>query len=290
MTMNIKEIRVLRDKCFTKYIDMNLGPLLEQIRHRNRYQDINGYNVLVNSELTDDYSPEAVLVELKSAIQSRRKRKPFYSVLADKRQGISFGLNPYTDWAISQLTAVPQQWHIFVAADYYSIGELEPNSWFDLIANPFFLEDRYWQNLWCWILGYYDPDSDPSKQRNWNATATIEVASKFIATSGHGFIFHNRIPYLRPPLVSSTDKDWLNKEWESDKTKCQSREDLLFLLSLLQGSKTLYCTSPDVKEALCNYGIDESNVVCFSSHPSYGTFKPYYLLPKKIVFPFSKYE
>ncbi|MBO9539479.1 hypothetical protein J7643_02680 [bacterium] len=278
------KILKLRDLCFERYQQFGLTKLLAKIRERNQYDDINGYNVLVNNELSCAYDPDKVLDELAAASKAQTFGSPFESRLEGTQQGIAFGLNPYTDWALAQLKSTPTHWHIFVAADYYSIGDLDPESWFELIENPFAHTDRYWENLWCWIMSYYNVEKHPAEQRGWNAKATVSSASQFIASGQHGFIFHNRIPYLRPPSVKSTDKHWLDGEWKGH-VREQSKDDLLCLWSILEGKKTIYCTNPDVKDDICDDGVGADDVVCFSAHPSYGTFRPYYLLPRGITFP-----
>lgn len=262
----------MTSKVIENYKKANLIPLLEAIRTPRRYEKLekpNGINILTNAALDETYSKEETIRELHNAIDAGKKgNHTFAPEFTNTRQGLSLGLNPYTDWAIAQLNSRPTHYYLFLGIDWYSISALgDPNYWFEYIGNPFAnARDRYWHNLWAWIMRKFKKSANGVL--SWRTPILEQDASEFILKDGGGFIFHNRIPYLRPAGYENAGTNWYETEWKKKSVSKDAIEDLRLLRSLAGNRIMAFCTSNESVSALAEAGYDRRNIVSWGAHPS----------------------
>lgn len=250
------DFKLIQQRIAVQYQSFGLEPFLRKIRENNRYKDRCGINILTNAEFSS-FSFEAVSKDLCRAAQATHS---FKSSLEHRgQQGLSFGLNPYTDWSFSQLKETPRHWLLIMGLDWYSISGLPktPEKWFFSIVNPFGQADRYWSNLWTWIMG------STKVTRN----AISNAASTFINEKSVGIVFHNWIPYLRPATIWNTARDWPRSEWAKLTVRSDISGDLKTLRQAI-GDCRAYCTNATVQQALQEVGF--SQALSMRMHPSRG--------------------
>jgi len=257
------------------YKNAKLIGLLAQIRKPGRYGErkyrgMKGVNVLTNAARR--FNHKAVKSELKRAHKTNNNK--FTPKFTDPKLGFSYGLNPYTDWALAQLKAPPTHYYLFLGLDWYSISELgKPEKWFPYIKNPFHdqsYKNKYWLHIWAWILKKYRMDSNG--KLIWEKI-TSEMATEFIQNDGGAFIFHNLIPYLRPAGEKSAGTRWYDVEFKKPAVKKDVIEDLRLLRKLADNRIVAFCTNKDKSQkCLVETGYEK----CFSwgAHPSYPSFSP----------------
>lgn len=266
------------------YQRAGLVPLLEQIRRSDRYTERNGANFLTNAVPMSDFDCGAVLRELKRAEDARNSknasfRASFQVHFDHPLQGFSYGLNPYTDWSLKQLDARPTHWYLFLGLDWYNITDLSKDlkgedgswlgnkMWFEYLANPFIdKKDRYWWPLWAWILT--KPATGNGERQIRNTSVTEETAAAFIKKDRGGFLFHNRIPYLRPADKESAGTDWPKSEWMKKCVRGDSIQDLELIRRLCEDRTVAFCTNEDSRKALKAAGFRDDQIYKWGAHPS----------------------
>jgi hypothetical protein len=249
------------------YEAANLVPLLETIRKPGRYAGLYGVNALTNAAPVGSYDRAEVCRELRRAVDAgKRKDHAFVPSFTHQMQGFAYGLNPYTDWALARLKATPTHYYLFLGLDWYSISALgHTEDWFDYLRNPFEgSREPYWHNVWAWILRRVHSNS-------WQTRITEQDAAGFIRADGGGFIFHNRIPYLRPAGCESSGvqkgtRPWYETEWCKPSVRQDVIDDLRVLRSLAGSRIVAFCTSQESVEALHQAGYDR--VFSWKAHPS----------------------
>lgn len=93
------------------YETANLIPLLDTIRKPGRYAGMNGINVLTNATFDGSYDKAEVIRELRRAVDAGSKKDyTFAPAFTHPKQGLAYGLNPYTDWSLAQLDAEPSHY------------------------------------------------------------------------------------------------------------------------------------------------------------------------------------
>jgi hypothetical protein len=278
-----------------KYRIAKLIPLLELIRKPDRYAGMKGINALTNAALGDVYDKAEVTRELRRAHES--KDPDFLPQFSHPMQGFAYGLNPYTDWALAQMEAPPTHYYLFLGLDWYSISDLgHTDSWFGYLHNPFgpfapsdnASYDRYWHNIWAWILQKYRGNS--AGQRSWDVPTKEGDAAAFIRKDEGAFIFHNRIPYLRPAGCPSAGTSWYEKEWKNKSVRDNVIEDLRLLrlqTEQADGRIMAICTNRESEKTLLDAGF--ANTLSLKAHPSRGiprstpAFRgPNYFLSRKL--------
>lgn len=258
------------------YQAANLIPLLETIRKPGRYAGLNGVNALTNAAPDGTYNEAEVTRELRRAVEAgRRKDHDFVPEFTHPKQGFAYGLNPYSDWALAQLKAPPTHYFLFLGLDWYAISGLgNTDSWFDDLHNPFLdAEDLYWHNVWAWILRKHKTSA--SGTLSWQTPIMERDAAAFIRADGGGFVFHNRIPYLRPAGYESTDTDWCEIEWKKKSVRQDVTDDLCVLRRQTKGRIVAICTGEESVKALVEAGYDR--IVSWKAHPSQ------FFYPRKFV-------
>jgi hypothetical protein len=247
----------------------NLIPLLERIREPGRYAGMNGVNALTNATFGSDYRKDEVVRALRGAVEAgRAKDDGFAPAFTDPKQGLSHGLNPYCDWSLGLLDTKPDHAYLFLGLDWYSISGLgHTEDWFDYLANPFAdVADLYWHRLWAWLLRKYKKGA--SDKLNWDVPVREPDAAALVRADGGAFIFHNRVPYLRPAGHSSSNSDWYEKEWKKPSVRESVVEDLGLLRELMHGQIVAFCTSRDSEIALLEAGYERRRVLSWRAHPS----------------------
>lgn len=251
------------------YETANLIPLLESIRKPGRYAGLNGFNVLTNAALGGTYDKAEVTRELRRAVEAGHKKDhTFTPSFTHPKQGLAYGLNPYTDWSLGQLEAQPSHYYLFLGLDWYAISGLgHTDCWFDYLGNPFMdTKDRYWHNVWAWIMRKYKEGG--TGKLSWQTPIMERDAAAFIREDGGGFIFHNRIPYLRPAGFESAGSDWYKIEWAKKSVRQDATEDLRVLRKQTGSRIVAICTSQDSEKTLLAAGYDPRNIVSWKAHPS----------------------
>jgi hypothetical protein len=277
-THRVEIVREPRE-VLAKYRDANLIPFLETIRKPGRYAGSCGVNALSNTAPDGAYERAEVCRELALAIQAGiDKRHDFAPSFTDARQGLAFGLNPYTDWSLSQLRIAPTHYYVFLGLDWYAISDLgSADQWFRSIDNPFWnCRDQYWHNLWAWIrrdyvmnhTGKYVWRTPMRKQEPTDFANDERSAARFIRADGGAFIFHNLIPYLRPAGCSSAGSKWPEAELQKKAVIEDITEDLRVLRELAGGKIMAFCTGARGVGILSSAGYDCRNIMCWSVHPS----------------------
>jgi hypothetical protein len=252
------------------YRNAKLILLLEAIRTDGRYGGFEGVNALTNAALGEAYNRAEVTRELRRAVSAGEVNdESFRPAFSHPKQGFSYGLNPYTDWSLAQLKASPTHYYLFLGLDWYSISSLtgHPDQWFDYLHNPFLTiaKDRYWRNVWAWILKKYSVKS--AERPSWDTVEEREAAA-FIRADGGAFIFHNLIPYLRPAGTKSADTDWYNSEWKKPSVRADIIEDLRILRSQAGNRIVAICTGQTSVDALVEAGYERQNIHSWKAHPS----------------------
>jgi hypothetical protein len=249
-----------------------LTRLLQAIRAPGRYQGVEHLNVLTNCLDSPLYDRGEVCDALKRARQLTFENKSdFAPNFSRAGQGFSFGLNPYTDWALAQLDSAPNHAYLFLGIDWDTITSLGTSEeWFGFIHHPFQpgtkTVDRYWHNLWAWMMGREQKSAEG--KRSW-ATVSEAEAAAFIRADGGAFIFHNLIPYLRPAGEKKSGTDWPYEQWKATAIRQNILEDLKLLQELAPAKRLFsFCTSAYVRDALIGVGYDADMVCCWSAHPS----------------------
>ena len=254
------------------YQTANLIPLLEPIRKPGRYAGLNGVNVLTNAAPTGSYNKAEVSRELRRAvIAGRNGDHAFAPSFTHPMQGFAYGLNPYTDWALTELNITPTHYYLFLGVDWYPVSELgHTDHWFDYLRDPFLdVGDRYWHNLWAWILGKFNASTN-----SWHTPIMERDAANFIRADGGGFVFHNRIPYLRPAgyrrsgTQTNAGPEWYESEWRKASVRQDAIEDLRLLRALARSRIVAFCTGQDSLKALVEAGYDRDSVFSWKAHPS----------------------
>lgn len=251
------------------YQTANLIPLLETIRKPGRYAGLNGVNALTNAAPNGSYDKAEVTRELRRAVDAgRSKDHDFVPEFTNPKQGLSYGLNPYTDWALAQLDTRPTHYYLFLGLDWYAISGLgHTDKWFDYLHNPFLdVEDRYWHNVWAWILRKFKANS--TGKLSWQTPIMERDAAAFIRSDGGGFVFHNRIPYLRPAGYLSGKTDWYKTEWEKKSVRQDATDDLRVLRLQTNNRIVAICTGQVSKNTLVEAGYDQKNIFSWKAHPS----------------------
>lgn len=257
------------DNVLSKYEQANLVPLLETIRKPGRYAELNGVNALTNAALGGTYNEAEVIRELRRAVDAgQRKDSAFEPKFTNPRQGLSYGLNPYTDWALAQLVKPPPHYYLFLGLDWYAISGLgHTERWFDYLRNPFLdSKDRYWHNVWAWILRRFKADS--AGKLSWQTPTTEQEAASFIRADGGAFVFHNRIPYLRPAGYESAGTNWHATEWKRKSVRQDAIEDLRVLRKQAGNRICSICTCQESVNTLVEAGYDAQRIVSWKAHPS----------------------
>ena len=93
-------------------------------------------------------------------------------------------------------------------------------------------------------------------------------AASFIRRDGGAFIFHNRIPYLRPAGCESAGTDWYKAEWTKKQVRDDAVEDLRKLRQLTDSRIVAFCTSVESVKALTDAGYARDRIVSWKAHPS----------------------
>lgn len=251
------------------YETANLIPLLRTIRKPGRYAGLHGVNVLTNAALGGSYNKTEVTRELHRAVNAGRKKDhTFVPEFTHPQQGLAYGLNPYTDWALAQLDTRPSHYYLFLGLDWYAISGLgHTERWFDYLLNPFIdAEDRYWHNVWAWILRKFKANT--SGTLSWQTPIRERDAAAFIRADGGAFIFHNRIPYLRPAGCESSGTKWYEAEWKKKSVREDATEDLRVLRLQADNQIVAFCTSQESVNALVEAGYTPRNIVSWKAHPS----------------------
>lgn len=267
------------------YRTANLIPLLETIRKPGRYAGLNGVNALTNAALGDSYDKAEVTRELRRAVDAgQRKDHAFVPKFTHPKQGLAFGLNPYTDWALSQLDTRPTHYYLFLGLDWYAISGLgHTDNWFDYLRNPFLdTKDPYWHNVWAWILRRFKANS--SGMLSWQTPIMEPDAAAFIRADGGAFIFHNLIPYLRPAGYESAGTDWYEIEWKKKSVRQDVIDDLGVLLRQVDSRIVAFCTREESKDTLVKAGYDLRSIVSWKAHPSRHFFHPKRFAEKDLWF------
>jgi len=285
------------------YKRYKLDQLLMQIRTPGRYKDMDGYNVLTNAlpyenfrrdlvELTllkafeekkriqaihslndalgfSDFLPDsdALKDSISDSIEILNSRDEFSPVLGSEYQGLSHGLNPYSDWSLSQLEAEPRHWCLVLGIDWYPISELgDGTDWFEYLEDPFANkpgeEDPFWNNTWAWILG-----RSKLSETSWD-TITANDASEFIKSSGIAFLFHNRLPYLRPPGIGKGNSEWRDNELKKKAITRDCIADLALIRMILGERLTVICTGKESATVLKAAGYSHEKIHRWGAHPS----------------------
>ncbi len=266
------------------YQRAGLVPLLEQIRSRGRYLGKHGVNVLTNA--TDvDLDRNAMLRELQ-----QKKDLETLTQFEQRLDGLSYGLNPYTDWSLAQLRQRPDHWYLFLGLDWYSVADLSKDlpkgkSWVDYLDDPFIVKrDFYWRKIWAWILNMGCTRDDGRKVLNIHFDR--EEAAAFVRKDCGGFLFHNLIPYLRPASEESSGTHWPEKEWKKPGVRRDSIKDLELIRLQTNDRIVAFCTGEKSANALEEAGFracrqNNSGPLYFNwgAHPSQPSF--WYILEDK---------
>lgn len=277
--MESQSLRAFRGYCLA-----NLAPLLEAIRRPGRYAGHEGVNALTNTAPPDSFRCDEVLTQLAAAeAAGLRKDASFAPQFSSSGQGFAYGLNPYTDWAVSQLQSPPTHYYLFLGLDWYSVSGLgNLHRWFQYLENPFVdSKDLYWHRIWAWILGRVRPVAGSSP--TWDTPVNEAEAAAFVRTDGGAFIFHNRIPYLRPAGAESAGTDWYKGEWRKRAVQADAIADLATIRELAGERVFAICTSDDSIDALTQAGYRPHQVLSWRGHPS-RVFHPSTTLARGIVF------
>lgn len=251
------------------YRRAGLVPLLDAIRAPRRYAGMNGVNVLTNAAPDESDNRDEVVRELRRAEDAGRNgNHAFATEFTHPKQGLSYGLNPYTDWSLAQLAATPSHYYLFLGLDWYAISGLgNADDWFRYLQDPFRdARDRYWHNLWAWIMLRHEVA--PTGRRVWQTPIREQEAAEFIRLDGGGFIFHNRIPYLRPAGFENSGTDWYRAEWRQPSVRKDAEDDLRILREQTGGQVVAICTGQDSVRALLSAGFEGRRIVCWGAHPS----------------------
>lgn len=284
--MNVASVPALKNS-FTERVQIgyrlaNLADLLRQLRQPERYIGANGDMGLSAGQLGVFNAAQAEQ-GLRDASAARRVNNSGFRLAFDHPQGgLSHGLNPYTDWSMSLLARPPSHTYLFLGLDFYSVADLaHPAGWDAYVQNPFLGPDRYWHALWAWILNA--TRTAPGKAPTWNTPIAPSEAEAFMRYDGGAFIFHNLIPYLRPPDLGSTGKIWPGEELAKPAVVKSIIEDLHLLRSLSAGPMIAHCTSAKAMSMLAQSGFLPSEIVCWNAHPS-KFFHPSTLYSRDIYF------
>ena len=251
------------------YEAADLIPLLNTIRKPGRYAGLNGVNALTNAALAGAYDHAEVSRELRRAVDAGQRNDPtFAPAFTHSKQGLAYGLNPYTDWSLAQLDTRPTHYYLFLGLDWYAISGLgNEDRWFEYLLNPFVdVEDRYWHNVWAWILKKFQTNS--AGTCSWRTPILEQDAAAFIRADGGAFVFHNRIPYLRPAGHPSADTKWYETEWKKKSVREDATEDLRVLRHQARDRIVAICTSQESQRTLIEAGYDPRNIVSWRAHPS----------------------
>lgn len=255
--MNNTELFKSFSSVWNKYQELGFPSLLNQIRDGQRYQSINGFNVLVNAE-----PPREELCEAPLTLETVK-------ALELSKRGLYFGLNPYTDWALSILDETPARLIVFIANDWYSInGELGFTMLdrFNYLRNPFPSEeheDRTWITFWRWIF-----EGETSKPI-CVSEITQERSAEFLNRNRIGLIWHNILPYYRPVEEHSVGSDWRRKELRKREIKANVIEDLSLFYDVIKGRDyEIFCTSSESSHLLSQSKFDVLRIT--SAHPCMG--------------------
>ncbi len=251
------------------YQTANLIPLLETIRKPGRYAGLNGVNALTNAALGGTYDETEVTRELRRAVDAgRRKDHAFMPAFTHPKQGLAYGLNPYTDWALAQLETRPTHYYLFLGLDWYAISGLgHTNNWFEYLHNPFLdTKDPYWHRVWAWILRKFKANSTGT--RSWQTPIMEQEAAAFIRADGGGFVFHNRISYLRPAGYENANTDWPETEWKKKAVRQDATDDLRVLRVQTNSRIIAICTGEESVKTLVEAGYDLRKIVSWKAHPS----------------------
>ncbi len=235
----------------------NLIPLLETIRKPGRYAGLNGVNVLTNAALGGTYDKVEVTRELRRAVDAGQRNDHAYApTFTHSKQGLAYGLNPYADWEVAQIERRPTHYYLFLGLDWYAISALgHADSWFDYLGNPFLdSDDRDWQNVWAWILRKFRRNSTGTL--SWQTPIMERDAAAFILDDGGGFVFHNRIPYLRPAGYGSADTDWYKTEWKKKSVRQDVTDDLRVLRVQANNRIVAICTGQESVNTLEKAGYE----------------------------------
>lgn len=108
----------------------------------------------------------------------------------------------------------------------------------------------------------------------WQTPILERDAADFIRADGGGFIFHNRIPYLRPAGFESAGTEWYETEWKKKSVREDATDDLRVLRQQTGSRIVAFCTSKDSEEALLAADYDPQNIVSWKAHPSRHFFHP----------------
>lgn len=276
------------ERFFEAYERANLKPLLSRIREDGRYRGANGLNVLTNAAFGDEFRRDEVLSALAFAeAAGRRGETSFEPRFTSAQQGLSYGLNPYTDWSVSLLKQRPNHAYLFLGLDWYSISKLgHTETWFEYLANPFVEttkdKDAYWHRLWAWILR--KTKRGPSGKPAWDLPVVESEAADFVRRDGGLFIFHNLVPYLRPAGSESTQSTWYEEEWTKGVVRTNVREELSLLRELAGPRIVTYCTKRASVDVLLQAGFQKDRVFSWGAHPSKASFNPAAFYEKKLWF------
>lgn len=256
-----------------QYKNAGLIPFLKLIREPGRYAGMNGVNALTNAAPESDYDEAEVRRELHRAVEAgARKEMDFAPQFTHSLQGFARGLNPYTDWSLAQLDRPPTHYYLFLGLDWYSISELgHTDCWQSYLQNPFCDEkDPYFRTVWAWLLRKTSPSTAGTK---WTRQIPEPEAAEFIRKDGGAFVFHNRIPYLRPAgeASSGTDKNhigWNKTEWRKGQVRRDAIADLRKLRIIADNQIVAYCTGAESAAALSEAGYRPNCIINWSAHPS----------------------
>ncbi len=267
--MNTRSVSRGPNEVLERYRAANLLPLLDLIREPGRYAGRNGVNALTNAALDGTYNETEVTRELRRAVAAGQRNDPtFVAEFSHPGQGLAYGLNPYSDWALAQLKTRPTHYYLFLGLDWYAISGLgHTENWFDYLRNPFLdAGDRYWHNVWAWLLRRFKATS--AGKLAWETPIKEENAADFIRQDGGAFIFHNRIPYLRPAGCESAGTNWYHAEWRKEQVRNDAIEDLRKLRQLTDSQIVAFCTSAESLTALADAGYARDRIVSWRAHPS----------------------
>lgn len=247
----------------------NLPSLLAQLRQKGRYDDAEGDLAITTGHLGLFDAREAEQ-QLLAAVKARSGGDWAFRLTFDHPQrGLSHGLNPYTDWALSWLERRPRHTHLFLGLDFYSVADLPQDiGWKMYLRDPFGGKwDPYWHRVWAWIMESMRIGREG--KRIWTQTMVATEAGAFIREDGGAFIFHNLIPYLRPVGLASTGGKWPGQELQKQSVRKCIVADLRLLRETAVGPITTYCTKKDTVELLLDAGFAGDSIVCWGAHPSW---------------------
>lgn len=282
MTNSAHEMRTYAQRVERGYILAGLPKLLAQIRSYKRYENAWGVNVLTTGRLGDFCIHEAQREIVAAAQAGSNGDTNFQPRFSSPLGGLSYGLNPYSDWTMSLLDRPPTHTYLFLGLDFYDIAALgQQEDWASYLENPFMDRDPFWHRLWAWILNRTVLNAHGKVV--WQSAVSTADAASFVRSDGGAFTFHNLIPYLRPAGIGSTDPDWPKREWKKQSIQENVIEDLYTLRNAVAHPITAYCTSTASTLALHAAGFAREEVVCWGAHPS-KVFHPSILYPRGLRF------